>query len=270
MTINGVQNFEELSAGSHNTYTGVPVYVGGTRHSAADATVSNLRIISGPADDCIDDECNFDSDCGDNQACNGGICEDSVCVPEWVEIAVEVPGDAGSDKFRYLDFQSEIYAEYGLGQILRYKFEYGYDSNAGTYNDEIIFTLDSPSEFLKDTADTYALTIPIQVESSSSGIVGTGAAEFCKACSSQQMVARFGDTCWGFTPVSDDNRGCGCNSGSWTGNGVYYGGWEPGTCNICGCWGGAMAGDKTNGQQKGGISSIGLRISVEVCGSGGM
>ena len=52
--------------------------------------------------------------------------------------------------------------------------------------------------------------------------------------------------------VSDNYRECGCNSGGWIGNGVYYGGWEVEQCNICACWGGAMAG-----------------IRIEVCGRGG-
>ena len=68
--------------------------------------------------------------------------------------------------------------------------------------------------------------------------------------------------------VSDNYRECGCNSGGWIGNGVYYGGWEVEQCNICACWGGAMAGYKSKGQQKGSIESLGLRITIEVCGSG--
>jgi len=47
-----------------------------------------------------------------------------------------------------------------------------------------------------------------------------------------------GDSCWAITPITDTNRGCGCNSGGWMGTGVYYGGWPEGSCNVCSCQGG--------------------------------
>ncbi len=53
---------------------------------------------------------------------------------------------------------------------------------------------------------------------------------------------------------------CGCNSGSWTGNGWYYGGWPSPYCNKCKCWGGGWAGYASNGKPKGGVKSLGLTI----------
>ena len=84
-------------------------------------------------------------------------------------------------------------------------------------------------------------------------------AVFCKACSASS-ASRPGDTCWGVLPASDTRRGCGCNSGSWQGSGVYYGGSTE--CNQCGCWGGGFAGHRENGEPKGGLPSEGLTISV--------
>ena len=66
-----------------------------------------------------------------------------------------------------------------------------------------------------------------------------------------------GDTSWGVIPSgSRTHRQCGCNSGGWTGYGMYYGGidskgsntarksdWskgEPTKCSYCGCQGGRL------------------------------
>jgi hypothetical protein len=77
------------------------------------------------------------------------------------------------------------------------------------------------------------------VHSSSGLLEGYTQARFCKACSISS-ASQPGDTCWAITRTTDNHRGCGCNSGGWTGTGVYYGGWPSGTCNSCGCQGGRM------------------------------
>ena len=69
------------------------------------------------------------------------------------------------------------------------------------------------------------------------------------------------------TSTIDNNRDCGCSSGGWTGIGVYYGGCSRGgdatdECNVRWCFGGAFAGYKTNGQQKGNLHSFGLTIEM--------
>ena len=195
-----------------------------------------------------------------------------VCIEEWIEIGTEnvnEGGNLGNDKFRFLDFQSEVYAEYPVKEILEYKFEYEYNAKTGEYGKEIIFKINDPEfEFLKDTTDSVNLNIPITVSSSTETNIPAGNRLFCKACSSQSAV-KYGDTCWAFLN-GDTNRACGCNSGGWIGSGVYYGGWTSGKCNKCGCQGGGYSGWKTNRQQKGKLPSIGLRISIKVCGSGGM
>lgn len=93
-----------------------------------------------------------------------------------------------------------------------------------------------------------------------------GGAVWCSATSYDEIDLP-GDTSWGITPRHDTNRGCGCNSGSWTGEGVFYGGYAntaaPGeplippdhgsySCTVCGCHGGGLSGYRGNGQPKGG------------------
>ena len=87
---------------------------------------------------------------------------------------------------------------------MRYKFEYDYDSSTGLYGETLIFTLDDgETEILKDSASADTLTIPITVENGATGIP-VGAAEFCRACSTT-FDDRYGDSCWAFTEVSDNN-----------------------------------------------------------------
>ena len=100
--------------------------------------------------------------------------------------------------------------------------------------------------------------MPITLLSQSSTFFG-GEAVFCNACVSGGI--RYGDTCWAVTDATDNNRGCGCNSGGWAGTGIYYGGYK--TSDMCGGQGGGFAGPKSNGQSKGNLPSIGLRILFE-------
>lgn len=81
---------------------------------------------------------------------------------------------------------------------------------------------------------------------------------FCHAC--YKGGPKFGDTCWGVTPLSDSQRGCGCNSGGWAGNGIYYGGYVK--QDQCAGQGGGFTGPKLNGQPKGKLPSIGLTLKV--------
>lgn len=63
------------------------------------------------------------------------------------------------------------------------------------------------------------------------------------------------DTCWGIT--SDDLREdrFGCNAGGWNGVGVYYGVESHSDRSS-----GGFAGEKTTGQVKGTLASVGLRV----------
>ena len=85
-------------------------------------------------------------------------------------------------------------------------------------------------------------------------------AVFCRACF-EGSSSRAGDTCWAITPSDDNNRQCGCNSGGWTGNGIYYGGWKSPT--FCGGQGGGFAGPKNHGGAKGNQASLGLIVKVK-------
>lgn len=81
--------------------------------------------------------------------------------------------------------------------------------------------------------------------------------QFCKACSSSSE--RYGDSCWGV--VTDGHRSCGCNSGGWSGAGMYYGGHSNPT--RCGSWPGSFSGFRGNGQQKGSVCNNGMRLLMQ-------
>eukprot|EP01084_Bolivina_argentea_P270887 460731_1 len=185
---------------------------------------------------------------------------------QWIEIATESIGHSGTDKFRYLNFINEIYNNYPVSTIDKYRIEW--DWNSVSFDNTIIFalsTLNPTYEIFKDSVpnnenediniDIISTTIPIIIPIADNQI-------FCKACATTS-TNRYGDTCWALLSSTDSNRQCGCSSGSWSGNGIYYGG-QPNSCTEsgCGCWGGAFAGYKTNGQAKGGLTSVGLRISI--------
>ena len=114
-------------------------------------------------------------------------------------------------------------------------------------------------------ADVQNFAIPI--DSVSGYLPGYGSLEtslessarFCRAC--VPGGTRWGDTCWAVRPTSDNYNQCGCNSGSWTGTGVYYGGYKSNN-DGCGGQGGGFSGPKTSGQQKGNLASVGLNIYV--------
>ena len=182
---------------------------------------------------------------------------------QWIIIGTEPVGDQGiDDKFRFLDFNTEIYANYPVSQIDQYKIEW--DFNTGSYSNQIIFQLSSsnPSyEIFKDSVpnnEQQDINIDIISSTIPSIIPITNNQLFCKACASASSI-KYGDSCWAILPSTDDNRGCGCSSGGWTGTGIYYGGWRPSQCSAqvsgCQCWGGGFAGELTDGQKKGGISS---------------
>jgi len=83
-------------------------------------------------------------------------------------------------------------------------------------------------------------------------------AKFCHACTKNGK--RWGDTCWAVTPSNDNFRQCGCNSGGWAGTGLYYGGYK--NAQACGGQGGGFVGEKTRGQQKGNLGSVGLKMEI--------
>lgn len=82
---------------------------------------------------------------------------------------------------------------------------------------------------------------------------------FCVGC--VEGGTKKGDTCWGVTPVGDTNRHCGCNSGGWSGQGIYYGGYK--NPDVCGAQGGGFVGPKAPGMQKGNLPSVGLILKVK-------
>ena len=96
---------------------------------------------------------------------------------------------------------------------------------------------------------TYIETNDPQLQSA---IAADGGAKFCRAANPN---SRPGDTSWGIIPSGSTQRSCGCNSGGWSGYGVYYGGTQNGQQTQCSGFGGQFAGFKSNGAQKGGLST---------------
>ena len=102
-------------------------------------------------------------------------------------------------------------------------------------------------------ADTAQAALSVSnVTSSNNTLTGwlAGGAVFCRASTS---TFRPGDTSWALVPSNNADTTCGCNGMGWTGNGIYYGGSSP--SDSCTAWGGAFAGARAVGEQKGGIKS---------------
>ena len=125
------------------------------------------------------------------------------------------------------------------------------------------FTVPKGQDIFGDFAGDGPKDIPVvDVSTSSDSNFGTGiesAATFCHAC--KKNGHKWGDTCWALVPSSDSNRGCGCNSGGWAGNGIYYGGYK--SPDSCGGQGGGFAGPKSGGQPKGDLASLGLILKIK-------
>ena len=181
---------------------------------------------------------------------------------EWLLVS-ETIGDTGSTSNRHLSqsYPAEVVTRFNDNA---YTF-YGYKLEYGASNDYIIFNFvdSAQDELLLGDGVGLGPNIPINIiETSISGFTeGLSTGYWCKQCSSLDNN-NYGDTCWGIVPSSDGNRGCGCNSGGWAGSGLYYGGYPSGQCNICSCWDGGFAGYKSNGQQKGGLNSVGFTLSI--------
>ena len=160
----------------------------------------------------------------------------------WKLIADERAGSNGSDQLRNLDFK-------GGGMMIR--MEWG----KGGYAE---FNVAPGSTIFGDFVDP---SIPVTGMRSSLALLTKGDAVFCKMCS-KSSKSKFGDSCWGILPATEKHRACGCNSGGWAGQGVFYGGYDiKKGCNVCGCRApNAMTGPAKNGVAKGGKKSVGLRI----------
>eukprot|EP01084_Bolivina_argentea_P267952 455010_1 len=217
---------------------GLPLKIGSDQYTALTGVVSNILIRS---------------------TCE--VCQTLCNDPEWVVIATEARGTTkanAGDQFRFLDFQDEIYDNYPLCNIKQYKLEYG-----SSFENSVVFELESEHYVFEDSLQSIDLSLPITIISSTESAFSEGdSAWFCKACASDSST-RFGDTCWGVIVASDENRQCGCNSSPWHGKGLFYGGNSD--ANQCGAHGGAFSGFTTYGGQKGGLASIGLRLSIMVC-----
>jgi hypothetical protein len=167
-----------------------------------------------------------------------------VAPAEWTLITEDAPGsgnNCGSDSTRVLDFPDACSA----GAPYRIMVEsHNGDEWVEFKTDTCIFD----GSLMDMNVDIYDVT-------SSDGSIGDNA-EFCKACSSGGT--RWGDTCWGV--VTSSHRSCGCNSGGWTGSGMYYGGYSG--ADRCASWPGSFSGMRNYGQQKGSICTNGVKIYV--------
>jgi hypothetical protein len=167
---------------------------------------------------------------------------------EWITVAEESQGDTGSDNS---DWQT-----LGWLNLPSFTSDGDYLVRMEWPNNFMEFTVPAGSDIFKNSGDTTITGVTTSVTNPGYG----SDAIFCHACM-KNGGDKPGDTCWGVLPAGEGNRQCGCNSGGWTGNGVYYGGYAQPT--RCGGWGGGFAGPKTNGQQKGGIHSPGLVLKIK-------
>ena len=119
-------------------------------------------------------------------------------------------------------------------------------------DDYYLFTTSEP--FFEPTKNQNMAITSIETNDAqlNAKLTSDGGAKFCRAYT---PADRYGDTSWGIIPNGSSQRSCGCNSGGWSGYGVYYGGTQAGQQNSCAGWGGRFAGYKNSGQQKGGVST---------------
>jgi len=169
----------------------------------------------------------------------------------WTVVAEETAGSSGSDVFRQMNFGSAVpsYCASGNYQI-KFEWQRYYYVVCNVPSGQNVFRQDG-----SNPEDVGLTNCYWQFPEFNLGTTPW----FRHAC--KVGGTNWGDTCWGIVPSTDSNSQCGANSGGWTGTGIYYGGMT--NCNVCGCWGGAFSGPKTNGQQKGGLVSLGLVISVK-------
>lgn len=165
---------------------------------------------------------------------------------DWVTVAEEAQGSKGSD--------NDDWKTLGWSDLPSFTSDGDYLVRMEWPNNFIEFTVPAGSDIFSNSGDTAITALTTSV----SGIGGD--AIFCHACM-KNGVDKPGDTCWGVLPANDHHRQCGCNSGGWTGTGVYYGGYRNPT--RCGGHGGGFAGPKANGHAKGGQGSLGLVLKVK-------
>ena len=172
--------------------------------------------------------------------------------PTWTTIFTEAVGAANGAQFdnsdeRTLNFPGAPSCTNNGNYWVKLKY------NGGKVT---TFKVPAGKNIFRQTTEDFQIS---QVTSPMGQIGST--ATFCHACTKGGY--RWGDTCWAVVPSGDNNRGCGCCSGGWTGVGMYYGGYK--NPQVCGGQGGGFVGHKTNGQQKGNMGSVGLSLSVS-CG----
>eukprot|EP01083_Nonionella_stella_P243521 848467_1 len=193
------------------------------------------------------------------------MLRDDTC--RWITVQTEEIGESGSNRWRYLAFYTQIYASYDVSKIVAYKLDYNQQAD-GSYADTLKFTVNDPNlRFL--LGDYLNQNIPITIISSTEDedAFPSNEAYLCKSCTYDDQ---YGDTCWAILPEPlGAGLRCGCNihDGQWGGRGLYYGGCEVGRNSIEGCVNleGGFTGYKTDSEPKGGISSVGLRLSIKLC-----
>lgn len=193
---------------------------------------------------------------------------------EYFTLVTENQGSFGDNSFRFLDFTYPLQVLQMISNTQQYIW-HGYriswnDSIADSnfYFVDFQFDAINMSDKLSLLGDNINLGefIPITIINtnipSMFPYIRSNSNYWCKVCSSRSNMT-YSDTCWAILPSDDTNRDCGCNSNNWAGNGIYYGGFPSDECDTCSCTGGGgFAGYKANGDQKGGLESPGLSISM--------
>ena len=214
--------------------------------------------VSNSNDNCDDTSaCNYDGTSGSSDAVLQSLA--TVSVPEY---------DSNDDGWSLVVYEQDAASGHvnGALRFLGYSFgSAGDDSfNLGPdltdYDDEILivngsnyYLLTTSAPFFENTSspNLEILTLETNDASLNTAVSNDGGAKFCRAAVYPNVKP--GDTSWGIIPNGSTQRGCGCNSGGWSGYGVYYGGSIDQT--NCGAQGGRFAGYKSNGQPKGGVST---------------
>jgi len=214
--------------------------------------------VSNSSDNCDDTSaCNYDGTSGSSDAVLQSLA--TVSVPEY---------DSNDDGWSMVVYEQNAGSGHvnGALRFLGYSFgSAGDDSfNLGpdltNYDDEILivngsnyYLLTTSAPFFENTSspNLEILTLETNDASLNTAVSNDGGAKFCRAAVYPNVKP--GDTSWGIIPNGSTQRGCGCNSGGWSGYGVYYGGSIDQT--NCGAQGGRFAGYKSHGQAKGGVST---------------
>jgi len=181
------------------------------------------------------------------------VCDMSTASGGWTLVGLETKTDTQNLRFLGVETGTPANLVAGKSALIGKRFEGSYKELRIDWKDGKLYAQFTPSKGI--FVNSKVLSIAVSGFSSNestlaSWVKSAGGAHFCRAAVYNSI--RPGDTSWAIKPTSDKHTGCGCNSGSWVGNGAYYAGTGSG-CTYCGCHPGSFSGTKSSGQPKGGF-----------------